>query len=89
MDALKAMRHMVNMSGKSTRAVSRDIGIADTFVGMTLSRKSVPKLDTFADIAEACGYEVQIVGHDETIVIDGKRRLGRMDDAEKSLGSDE
>lgn len=89
MESLQALRHMVSMSGKSTMAISRDMGIAEKYVGMTISRKSVPKLDTFADIAEACGYEVQIVGHDETIVIDGKRRLGRMDDAEKSLGSDE
>jgi len=88
MEALQALRHMVNMSGKSTKAVSRDMGIADTYISMTLSRKSVPKLDTFVDIAEACGYSVQIVGHDETISIDGKRRIERDKMYEKSLGGD-
>ena len=78
MDALQALRHMVNMSGKSARSVAREMDIAETFINMTLSRKSIPKVDTFADIADICGYELALIGHDEVIPVRGKRYSDEM-----------
>lgn len=86
MDALKALRRMVTMSGKSAMQVSRDMGVAEKYISMTLSRGSVPKLDTYADIAEACGYSVQLVSQNDVIIVDGKRRIERDKMYEKSLG---
>ena len=66
----EAIRHMCEAAGKGTTVVSRDIERASSFVGSILSRGSVPKADTLARIAEACGYEVVLRGHGEEITIE-------------------
>lgn len=66
----EAIRHMCDKAGKGTTIVSRDIGRGSSFVGSILSRGSVPKADTLAEIAEACGYELMLVGHGEQITIE-------------------
>ena len=66
----EAIRHMCKVAGKGTPVVSRDIGRGSSFVGSILSRGSVPKADTLARIAEACGYEVVLRGHGEEITIE-------------------
>ena len=70
MQTCDAIRHMCDMAGKGTTIVSKDIGRGSSFVGSILSRGSVPKADTLAEIAEACGYELALIGHDEKIVIE-------------------
>lgn len=65
-----AIRHMCDKAGKGTTVVSKDIGRGSSFVGSILSRGSVPKADTLAEIAEACGYELALIGHGEQIVIE-------------------
>ena len=69
-----AIRHMCDKSGKGSTIVSRDIGRVSSFVGTILSRGSVPKADTLAEIAEACGYELALIGHGEKIVIEYEPR---------------
>lgn len=69
-----AIRHMCDTAGKGTTIVSREIGRGSSFVGSILSRGSVPKADTLAEIAEACGYELALISRDEKIVIEYEPR---------------
>lgn len=66
----EAIRHMCEVSGKGTIEVSSDIGRGRSYVGSILSRGSTPQADTLAKIAEACGYELMLVGNGEQIVIE-------------------
>lgn len=61
------IRHMVTMSGKSGIQVSRDIGRSDNYLWSMVRNETTPRTDLLVKIAEACGYEVQLVGHDETL----------------------
>ncbi|MBR3159227.1 MAG: hypothetical protein IKF14_09020 [Atopobiaceae bacterium] len=70
MKAKDAVSEVVALSGKSAITVSREMGRADTFISMTISRKSVPKLDTFAELAAVCGYELVLMGNGEQITIE-------------------
>lgn len=72
MQALDAIRRMVEASGKTSADVCREMGTAENYIRVTLSRKSVPKVDTFAEIAHACGFRVKIVGQGESHDIDGE-----------------
>ena len=69
MKACDVVTHMVRGSGKSARDVSREMGRHYQFITNTVTRKSVPKLDTFVKIAVACGYEVVLRGHGEEVTI--------------------
>ena len=73
----EAIRHMCEVSGKGSTIVSKDIGRVSSFVGTILSRGSVPKADTLAEIAEACGYQLALIGHGEQIVIEYEGRQKR------------
>ena len=74
MRTVEAIRYMCDKAGKGTTVVSRDIGRGSSFVGSILSRGSIPKADTLAEIAEACGYELALIGHGERIVIEYDER---------------
>lgn len=67
MNSKDAVLKMCEISGKSQRAVSLEIGKAGTFLGTTLYKGSVPRVDTMAKIAEACGFELVLRGHGVTI----------------------
>jgi DNA-binding phage protein len=69
MKASEALEHMARMSGLSYAAISRAAVGSNKFVSMTISRGSVPRLDTFARLARACGYEVVLRGHGEEIAV--------------------
>ena len=73
MDSDAALRHMIAVSRKSQRQISRDIGKTDTFISATLSKRqgAHPSCALMSDIARACGYDLQLVGHGETITLDG------------------
>ena len=70
----EAIRHMCEVAGKGTVEVSGDIGRGRSYVGSILSRGSTPQADTLAEIAEACGYELVLIGHGEKIVIEYEPR---------------
>lgn len=70
MQAKDAVAELVALSGKSAITVSREMGRADAYISMTISRKSIPKLDTFAEIAAACGYEVVLRSPEHEITIE-------------------
>lgn len=71
MDAVTAIQGMVEVSGKSQREVSQEIGKVPTFIGTTVYRRSSPRADTLARIAEACGFQLVLEGHGTRMVIDG------------------
>lgn len=71
MDSKQAIEKMCGVAGKSQRTVSSEIGRNPTFIGTTLSKGSVPRVDTMAKIAEACGFELVLRGHGVTIELGG------------------
>ena len=71
MHAKDATKHVITNSEKTMRAVAVEMGKSPMYLSGVTSRGSVPKLDTFAAIAAACGYKLQLVGHGQTIEIEG------------------
>lgn len=67
MDAADILRHMVAKSGKSYRQIAREIGRSDSFVSATIAQGSRPRMDTFASIAEVCGYQVVLKSKEEQL----------------------
>lgn len=72
MNALSAINNAIAHSGKSKLQVARDMGKSDYYVTALVGRGSVPKLDTAAELAHACGYTLYLEGHGERIEIDGR-----------------
>lgn len=77
MDAKQALRSLVDNSGKSQRAISRELGKTDNYVSALFSMGRAPGSDLMAAIAQACGYTLALVPHgstlpDGSIVLDGK-----------------
>lgn len=70
MNAKDATKYVIQASGRSMRALAVEMGKSPMYLAGVTSRGSVPKLDTFADIARACGYELILRGHDEEHVIE-------------------
>lgn len=64
------MQAVINGSGKSRRAVSIELGFHENAITKYINRGTVPGLNLMAQIAAACGYIMQFVKGDETIVVD-------------------
>lgn len=62
-DARRALREMVAGSGMSAYRLSRTIGRSKSYVSTLLESGSMPGVDTFVQLAHACGYEVEVTGH--------------------------
>lgn len=67
MNTRDAIERMCELGEKSQRTVSKEIGRNPTFLGTTLSKGSIPRVDTMAAIAKACGFELLLRGHGVTI----------------------
>lgn len=67
MDAPEILRHMVASSGKSYRQIARELGRSESFISATIAQGSCPRLDTFAGIAKACGYELVLRSESEQL----------------------
>lgn len=63
MDSAKLIRTMMDESGMRGVDLSRAMGRSSVYMATVLSRNSVPRLDTFTEMANAMGYEVVIRGH--------------------------
>ena len=71
MDVRKALRTVISNGGMPKATLSVSMGKAYTFINTTISRGSIPKTDTFAQIADACGYDLllrQRSTNDEIII---------------------
>ena len=56
----EAIRRMMEVSGMNAVEVSRAIGRSDTYVSTTLSKGSIPQVNTLAAMAEAMGFELAL-----------------------------
>ena len=71
MNVQSAVRHLVNMSGKSHRQLAADMGkSAPTYVSGMINRGTDPQTSTFAMLARACGYRLQLVSDDGRDVVE-------------------
>lgn len=55
---------MLSHCPKSQEAVSIELGRAKSWASVVKSSSRIPRLDTVTDIADACGYDVQLVSRD-------------------------
>lgn len=67
MNTRDAIQKMCEIEGKSQRTVSKEIGRAPTFLSSSLTKGSIPRVDTMAAIARTCGFELVLRGHGVTI----------------------
>lgn len=70
MNAKEATKYVIQASGRPMRALAVEMGKSSMYLAGVTSRGSVPRLDTFAEIARACGYSLVLRGEDEEIVIE-------------------
>lgn len=61
---------MMQTSGKTYKDVADSLGKSPTYLSGIISRGSVPKMDTAAAIAHACGYRLQLVSDDGRDVVE-------------------
>lgn len=60
MNAKEVFRHVVDNSGLSRAELARSMGRTTSYFRNVLSRGSIPKLDTFAEITDAAGYDLLV-----------------------------
>lgn len=70
MDTNSCVRHMLDKAGMSPYAASLAMGRAHSYMGQALKRKGGIGAPVLAEIAQACGYELLLVGRGETLHID-------------------
>ena len=72
MDANKAFNTVMSRSGLSKVELSESLGKKRTYVSTMIYKNRVPKTDTFAWIANACGWDLLTRNREtgEEIVID-------------------
>ena len=66
-----AIRRMVDESGTTYAQVSRDLSRNDRYIAVMLSAGNTPSATLLARIANACGYELTLIGHGETLRLEG------------------
>ncbi|MCI6273960.1 MAG: hypothetical protein MR611_04745 [Coriobacteriaceae bacterium] len=74
MDSTTAIKRMMEREGATPYRVAMDMHRAHSYVSGMIRRGSDPSTAVMADIAQACGYTLQLVGHGETLALDGTRR---------------
>lgn len=71
-----AIRHMVAISHKTYAQVSRELGRARNFLNVMFRDATTPRLDLMAKIANACGYDLVLLGHGEGLEVTATPQLG-------------
>ena len=61
MQAIEAIREIVDISGLTHRQIAQRLDKYDTFVSQILTRGRDPQASTLADVATACGYRLALV----------------------------
>lgn len=69
MDATEAIRRMCDQSGRGVVEVSQELGKSKMYVSGMISRHTVPRTDTLAQIAQTCGYRLILESDTDKIVI--------------------
>lgn len=62
MDTNSCVHHMLDKAGLSPNAACQSMGRANGYVDQSLKRKGGIGAPTLAEIAQVCGYELQLVG---------------------------
>ena len=70
MDTNSCVHHMLDKAGISPNDACQAMGRANGYVDQSLKRRGGIGAPTLAEIAQACGYELQLVGRGETLRID-------------------
>ncbi len=70
MSARAAMVRIVDTSGMSRIALSKQLGHGATYLTTKIQSRQSPKTDTLAEVAQVCGYELLLRGRDTEIIID-------------------
>ena len=58
MRAMDAFIEIVDSAGVSKSDIGRKLGRGDRYLRNTMSRGSLPRVDNFSMIADACGYDL-------------------------------
>lgn len=67
-----AIKHMCEQSGQGVVGASRALGKSRMYLSALISRGSYPRTDTLVQIAQACGYTVELVSGDERIQLEAE-----------------
>lgn len=70
MDTNSCVHHMLDKAGLSPNAACQSMGRANGYVDQSLKRKGGIGAPALAEIAQACGYKLQLAGRGETLNID-------------------
>ena len=77
MEFYRIVKHIAVKQKLTQEEICRRMGRSKRYLSANMARKSIPKVDSAAAIAKACGYELCVVPADEVpesaFVIDAKR----------------
>ena len=65
-----AIRRMCEESGQGVVGVSQQLGKSKMYLSGMISRHTVPRVDTLAQIAKVCGYKLVLESNDDRIEIE-------------------
>ena len=68
----EAIKHMCEKSGKGVVGASQALGKSRLYLSALISRGSYPRTDTLVQIAQACGYTVELVKDGERIELEAE-----------------
>ena len=72
MQITEAIKHMCEKSGKGVVGASQALGKSRMYLSALISRGSYPRTDTLVQIAQACGYRVELVRDGERIELEAE-----------------
>lgn len=72
MQIAEAIKHMCEKSGKGVVGASQALGKSRMYLSALISRGSYPRTDTLVQIAQACGYTVELVRDGERIKLEAE-----------------
>ena len=67
-----AIKHMCEQSGQGVVGASQALGKSRMYLSALISRGSYPRTDTLGQIAQACGYKVELVKDGERIELEAE-----------------
>ncbi|MBR3326035.1 MAG: hypothetical protein IKG22_01760 [Atopobiaceae bacterium] len=70
MNVTESIRRMCVQSGRGPVEVSGAIGRSRAFLSSALTRGTMPRVDTLAKVAQACGYQLVLESDTDRIEID-------------------
>ena len=72
MQITEAIKHMCEQSGQGVVGASQALGKSRRYLSALIIRRSYPRTDTLVQIAQACGYRVELVRDGERIELEAE-----------------